>query len=187
MSYTSATHVEARFNAYHEAGHAVAALVQGFRVKAIDIRPVAIPGLGLTLGATELDIHPIQHYIGKGEDAVMPLLIVFLSGVFAEQRVNPQAGLDVGHPDSDGQRAMQYAAAALCIGVLRNGKLMTPGEEVQKQMKAIIACVEKAMNLAEAFATSHGAAIDAVGDSLACSGVLAPDTVASLVAAAMTS
>ena len=174
-----------RCNAYHEAGHAVAAIAHGFKVIAVDIRPVVIPGLGQTRGSAELALPTPRTFLGKGEDAVMPLLVVLLAGVFAEQRVNTQAGLDIGHAQSDGQRATQYAAGAICKPVSCNGVLVTPDEEVQKQMSAILACIEKAWGLAQDFANSHGVAIDAVGESLAKSGVLSPSKVEQLVADAM--
>ncbi len=115
----------------------------------------------------------------------MPLLVVLLAGVFAEQRVNFEAGLDIGYAQSDGQRAMQYAAGAICKPVSRNGVLVTPGEEIQKQMPAILACIEKARGMAQNLANSHAEAIDAVGESLAESGVLTRSQVEQLVADAM--
>jgi len=178
--------VAARCNAFHEAGHAVAAILYGFKVIAVDIRPVVVPGLGQTLGSAELALPSPGSFLGKGENAVMPLLVVLLAGVFAEQRVNPQAGLDIGHAQSDGQRAMKYAAGAICKPLTRNGSLVTPGEEVQRQMPVILECIEKARGLAQDFANCHGAAIDLVGESLARSGILTPSEVEQLIAAAVT-
>lgn len=185
MKNTSDGGFAARCNAYHEAGHAVAAIVHGFKVIAVDIRPVSVPGLGETLGSAELALPSPSEFLGKGEDVVMPLLIVLLVGVFAEQRLNAKAGLDIGHAQSDGQRAMQYAAGAICKPITRNGSLVTPGEEVQRQMPLILECFEKARIRAQEFANSHGAAIDSVGEMLANSGVLTPREVEQLVAAAM--
>lgn len=176
-----------RCTAYHEAGHAVAAIVHGFKVIALDIRPVIVPGIGQTLGSAELALPTPQTFLGKGEDMVMPLLVVLWAGVFAEQRVNSKAGIDTGHAQSDGQRAMQYAAGAICKPVLRDGNLVTPKDEIQQQMSLIVACVEKARSKAEVFASTHGCAIDSVGEALAKSGVLAPAKVEQLIAHAMSS
>jgi ATP-dependent Zn protease len=186
MKQNSESAFVTRCNAYHEAGHALAAIVHGYRVVGVDIRPVIVPGLGQTLGSAELALPLPKEFLGKGEDAVMPLLVVLLAGVFAEQRVNDQAGLDIGHAQSDGQRAMKYAAGAICKPVLRNGNLVTPGEEVQQKMPLILECVEKARLRAQEFASSHGAAIDSVAEALGKSGVLTSIEIERLIADATT-
>lgn len=184
MTNSSNNDYTTRCNAYHEAGHAVAAVMLGFEVVAVDIRPIFIPGLGQTLGSAELALPSPQVFLGKGEDAVMPLLVVLLAGAFAEHRVTTEAELDVGHEESDGQRAMKYAAGAICKPITRNGILVTPGDEVERKKDAIRTCIEKAMKNAEEFVNKHGAVIDSVGEMLAALGVLTPTEVEQLIAAA---
>lgn len=174
-----------RCNAYHEAGHAVAAIIYGYEVIAVDIRSIEVPGLGQTNGSAEIALPKPQTLLGKGEQAVMPLLVVLLAGVFAEQRVNAEAGLDLGHEQSDGQQALKYAAGAICKPVSCNGILVTPSEELTNQEQAILACFEKGWESAKEFTNAHGAAIDAVGEALAKFGVLSPSEVEQLVAEAM--
>jgi len=170
-----------RCNAYHEAGHAVAAISHGFLVAGIDIRPGFVPGVGQTLGSAELALPSPKEFLGKGEDAVMPVLVVLLAGVFAEQRINDRAGLDIGHAQSDGQRAFIYAAGAICTPAVRNGVLVTPGEEVQRKIAVIQKSVEKAQAQAQQFVASHGPVIDGVAEALIKVKVVSHQDVESLI------
>lgn len=186
MSKTADDDFAVRCNAYHEAGHAVAAVVNGYRVLDVDIRPVFVHGLGNTQGSANLALPSPKEFLGKGEAVVMPILVVMFAGVFAEQRINPKAGIDFGHEQSDGKRAVKYAAGAICKPVVKNGVLVTPIEDVQKSMPLIEACIEKARLRSQDFVATHASAIEAVAEALATKRSLSPAEVDRLIGTAST-
>src|SRR5262245_6690436 len=82
-----------RADAYHEAGHAVAAVVYDVGLISVDIRPQRVPTGGIGRGGANFEMFPEDEIFGQGEVAAMPYLITLFAGVYGEQRVNPSAGL----------------------------------------------------------------------------------------------
>lgn len=172
-----------RANAYHEAGHAVAALLMGTGLMSVDIRPQSVPGGGIGRAGTDLARPPDDEILGHGEDAVMPYLVVFFSGVLAEALVNPGAGLEASHSHSDGAMVLRYATGAVCTPVREGGQIVFRGEEVQRNINRIEALMEKGRKRAEHFVASHRQAITAVATALLEKQILASEEVHELVTA----
>ena len=70
----------ARADAYHEAGHAVAAVILGVGLTSVDIRPRRAPTGTIGRGGAELLPPPDREILGRGEGAVMPFLVTLLAG-----------------------------------------------------------------------------------------------------------
>lgn len=170
-------------DAYHEAGHAVAAVIMGIRLISVDIRPQPLPGGGIGRAGANL-VRPLDDDIlGQGEDAVRPFLVTIIAGVFAEQLVNHGAGLEAGHTHADGTILQKYATAAVCTPVREAGEIVIRGNEVQENLDRIGALMEDAKAFAEQLVTNHRQAIEAVATALLKNQILAGDEVEELVAA----
>lgn len=102
---------EDRKTAIHEAGHAVAYVLLGFEVKRVEIKERKLE-YGYSRGFTDCGTIKNESIIGKGRDAVMPLLVGLASGVVAESHVNPSAFEGSGR--SDLEMAQKFAMMAVC-------------------------------------------------------------------------
>ena len=155
-----------RVTARHEAGHAVAAVRFGFEIDGVDIIPRPVPGSPgkYGLAGADLGLPNIRHLLGKGEDAVREILIALFAGFQAERKVNPNAGLECGHPQSDGAVAFKYAAGAICTPVREGGLLKTKAEEVERKQDQIDAFMARMIEDAAEFVAEYEEAIDALAD-----------------------
>lgn len=181
MSRISDNEFGDRCHAHHEAGHAVAAVVHGFEVLSLDILPISVPGVGQTYGSANLDLPASMAILGKGENAVMPILIVLFAGYFAEQRINANAELDTGPHQSDGNRLVEYAQRAICSPFVKDGTCFILPEELKKNEHLITACLEKAHGITQEFVSIHALAIDAVAEALADAKILRPADVKRII------
>lgn len=152
--------------ARYEAGHAVAAVRFGFEIYGVDIIPKPVPGSPgkYGLAGADLGLPDGRRFLGKGGESVRNILITLLAGVQAERKLNPDAGLEYGHPQSDGAVAFKYAAGAICTPVLEHGVLKTKGDEVERNKDQIAAFMDLMMDEAAEFAAEYEEAIDALAD-----------------------
>lgn len=74
-----------RANAYHEAGHAVAAIVFGTGLVSVDVRPKPVPGGGIGQAGADFARLSDSQILGRGENAVMPYLVTFIAGCLVLQ------------------------------------------------------------------------------------------------------
>jgi len=159
------SHVDsAKADAYHEAGHAVAvaAVVLGTGLVDVDIRSQRVPGGGIGRAGANLVRPQDRDILGRGEDAVLPLLVTLIAGWTAEKRVSRDAPFEHIHPHSDGYMVRRYAIGAVCTPVSDGGRIVLRAEE---------------------FVVRHGTAIDAVASELLANEVLSAAQVAAIVAA----
>lgn len=151
--------------AHHEAGHAVAAVVLRTGLISVDIKPMQMPGGGIGIGGANLRCPP-ESILGKGEDDMLRYLITFLAGWLAEGLVCPGAELEYGHPQSDGASVLRYARGAFCVPVLRDGRVVLPGDEVEAKRSRIDALISRAIVEGTSFVARHAGAIGAVATAL---------------------
>jgi hypothetical protein len=149
-------HDEKLADARHEAGHAVVAVHYDIEVVSIDIIPQLVPGSGGLMGKAGviLGLPEPRLMIGVGGERVIPILHTLCAGFQAERKINPNAGLEIGHAASDGVRAQQYSAAALCRS----------RAEMEQKADEISALTVRAMNEAETLVKQFEAEIDALAD-----------------------
>ena len=107
---------DGRFIAFHEAGHAVAAVVLGIGLQSVDIEESELPGSGFSLGKTNLGMRDVAaEILGKGEDVVKPFLVQMLAGAVAESIVN--SAVTTGEYQThkkDVEQAWKFAMMAIC-------------------------------------------------------------------------
>jgi len=153
----------------HEAGHAVAAIVCGYRVNSIDIIPQVVPGTGGQMGkaGAELQLPTLETITGRGEEAVCGILVTLLSGYLAERGVNASAQLEQNHENSDGGRAMKFLAFAIAPPFTQNEQVVTRVD--QDQFRDIW---KRAEDKAAILLETHAAAVGALANLLETKGRL---------------
>ena len=105
---------------------------------------------------------------GKGEEDVLPVLVVLYAGFFAELVVNPKAILEEGFDQSDGDRALEYAKYSLLAPPkMRDGKLVS-SIDIDRLKSLINAAKERA----EMLVKKHSDAIDELASLLDAHGSL---------------
>jgi hypothetical protein len=121
-----------RFAAYHEAGHAVIDTVLGVAVvEHCDIKERESSG-GNTVGTLDN-----RKFIGKGREAVMPVLVGLMAGVAAELLENPTAQSCYSGRD-DRRKAREFAEQAIWGVVDASGNSFTIGPEEVPDKEEII-------------------------------------------------
>ena len=130
--------------AQHEAGHAVAAIVCGVYLVSVDIQPQQLPGGGIGIAGADFHFPPDNTILGRGENVVLPLLVTICAGWLAEKLVNAKAFMETGHPSADGDVLYRYATGAVCIPVRRDGKIVLPSEEREKNKSRINSLIDTA-------------------------------------------
>lgn len=160
--------------AQHEAGHAVAAIINGYGVTIIDIIPQVVPGTGGQMGkaGAELQLPTLESITGRGEEAVFEILVILLSGYFAERAVNASVELETNHEQSDGGRAMKFLAFAIAPPVIHNGQIVTRVD--QDQFRAVW---KRAEDEAAILVQKHAAAIRTLATLLETKGRLSGDEI----------
>src|SRR5258708_2952345 len=134
---------------HHEAGHAVAAVVLGTGLVSVDIRPRLVPGGGVGRAGADFVRPTDSQILGRGEDAVMPYLMTIIAGWLAEKRVNEAAGMEYGHPHSDGELVRRYAIAAICKPICVHGQIILRKEEQEEKADQIRAFIEASQQQTE--------------------------------------
>ncbi len=178
------SHVDsAKADTYHEAGHAVTAVVLGTGLVDVDIRSQRVPGGGIGRAGANLVRPQDRDILGRGEDAVLPLLVTLIAGWTAEKRVSRDAPFEHIHPHSDGYMVRRYAIGAVCTPVSDGGRIVLRAEEQVEKADRIGALIELAQQRSEEFVVRHGTAIDAVASELLANEVLSAAQVAAIVAA----
>jgi ATP-dependent Zn protease len=114
--------------ATHEAGHAVAAVVLGLPLRAVDIRKRNLPDGRISVGFTDGEVCTN----GQDEDEAMPHLIACYAGCCAEGVVNPRV-LEGGSYTNDWKDARTIAVSAVCPVTDRGDGYVEISMEVQKQ------------------------------------------------------
>jgi ATP-dependent Zn protease len=181
MSSINQTITNETFSAYHEAGHAVSAVIFGYPVSGVDIEPRGIPGLGMTLGFTDVSLPAPRTFLGKGIDQIRPLLIILLAGTYSERIVNPNAELDMRHDQSDGSRALFYITGAICPARTKNGTLTTESEDITINSRQINDSFANALNETEVFINECTQSIENVAKELLKAKVVSPERLYQLV------
>lgn len=169
------------FVAYHEAGHAVAAIVQGTGLLGVDIIPQVTPMGDVGLAGADLVRPNDQDILGAGEAAVLPFLITVAAGWVAEKLFNPDAMLEALHPNSDGEIIRRYATGALCNPEFRNRQIIIPEAEQIANKERIEALLNRVEQEAETFVAMYQDTISTVAQVLAQKGNLSPEEVYTLV------
>lgn len=121
-----------RFIAWHEAGHAVSAVVLGMGLESVDILRRRLPDGRLSLGFTKTRPLGFLEIIGKGEDVARPHLGQRITGTLAEAVLNPLAVDSVGSaPDFDSAR--RIAEVAICRAKdLGGGNMTIEPDEIRR-------------------------------------------------------
>jgi hypothetical protein len=159
--------INLRSTAFHEAGHAVAAVVLGLRLKWVDVKLRQHPNGGVSLGATNCDGVAKRDLLGKGEEAVMPYLVYAIAGVAAEACVNPLVSTpEYLGASEDWADAWQLAIKAVCDFVVRDGVATISNEEQERNMPRLNALMESARDAANRLVEDHQGAITEVAGLL---------------------
>ena len=141
------------FIAFHEAGHAVSAIVLGMDLKSVDIKVRALPNGMTSVGFTDSGRVAVEDITGKGVDVVMPHLVHSMAGPFAEASINERASEFSGH-HGDVEDAKRLAAFSLCEFVETEEGMQITIEELKKnetQLNSLIhSAVQSAIQLVEA-------------------------------------
>jgi hypothetical protein len=153
--------VEDPISAYHEAGHAVACLVQGVGLNWVKIGVERLQNGDSIGGVYEMMSLARTDCIGKGMDFAMRQMIVRLAGPVAESRVHPH---DMG-PNShcvDYQGAYEVATLAIGSLVRLGDNTMQP----QIDRSVLEDAISRAEVATEVFVTEHWPKIEAVAQAL---------------------
>ncbi len=145
--------------ALHEAGHAVIALSHGFKVTGIDLIPREVPGTGGKIGTAGANINlpTLSSIEGKGESAVLDILVVICAGIASERFLDPSAEMEVDSIESDGRRLLNYAARAIFSSITKDGNSVT--ELTNERLDALGPVFERAETRAMELVKQHENAI----------------------------
>jgi hypothetical protein len=151
-----------RYIATHEAGHAVAAVVLGFKLKSVDIKRRPLLGGKVSVGLTDTGPVNLDDVAGKGEDAAMPHLVLTFAGYMAEGYVNPRVYEGGGyHQDLEDTR--RTAAAACCaLTERKGGGLEVRPEELRRNRDRLTALLTSASTTSNELVQQHWSAIEEV-------------------------
>jgi hypothetical protein len=169
-----------RYIATHEAGHAVAAVVLGSRLKSIDLKQRRLPDGRISVGFTDSQVDAAD-VAGKGEAAAMPYLIQTFAGPFAERTINHQLDASCESGGGDKEVARRIAAVAVCEAVYNDNQMVIPTEEQERNRDRIGKLIEDACEAAMHFVNEHVGTIIEVAEALIEKRELTGDEVAAIV------
>jgi hypothetical protein len=116
----------------------------GFKVRYSDVRTRTV-GKGTSFGTTNCGSVRNECSAMKGRDAVFPLLVPILAGLFAEAHV--RSGADIGAGSQmDLREAQQWAMKAICEPIIDGDNAMFTGEEYAAKEPQIREVFEDAKN-----------------------------------------
>jgi hypothetical protein len=172
-----------RHIAVHEAGHAVAAIVQGVALNSVDIEEKRTPDGMWSRGFTDSPI----AFQDTSEATVMPFIIQSLCGPLAEMRVDPngkeKAVLTTAF---QGDYSVCNQLAAIVVHEDTSGEkgdLVIHSDDVRRNRDRAQEVVERAVPLASALVDANWNAIDAVATRLLEAKFLTGSEVSAIVAA----
>ncbi len=162
-----------RFIAVHEAGHAVAAVVFGVDLKAVDIKRRPFGNGSVSMGYTDCPGVTDSDVAGQSDDIVASHMIRYLAGPFAEAQINPKVHEYDGHR-LDAEQAHTIAVMATCNlpEHSENFKghdeitLEVSPDEIERNRHRIDSLMNLACNRAIAFVEQHWRVISAIADLL---------------------
>jgi hypothetical protein len=165
--------------AMHEASHAVVSTHLGIEFKYCDIRFRQLSS-GKSRGVTNVASVRNQDIIGKGPEAVMPLLTVLMAGSIGESRVSSVAPSLTGKTDLE--MAQRLAAMAICENTRIDGERgQITDEELQAKEPVIQQAIALARSEAIRLIEENISAIEHVTDLLLRQGRVSAREVASIV------
>ncbi len=171
-----------RCTAFHEAGHAVVAVLQGlpfgrvFVVRNVD-SPMGTPGE--LLGRSERNIS-ILSVVGKPEEAKKEV-ITSLAGPIAETFAYQGLGVELPADNPDMVDAVKFVRYAFCRHTDNgDGTATIDGEEVRAKLPVLQQAMQEYVQAAIQFAVEHRTAITRVALALLEKGELTPAEVADL-------
>jgi hypothetical protein len=155
-----------RFTAFHEAGHAVSAIVLGFPLEYVHIKENIMDDGTTSTGFTRTPPVGAEEVDGKGEGAAMPHMIQCFTGPFAEALVNDRMR-EYSPWSGDKEQARTCAAVAVC-GLVETGKgyAEVPVERMQQHKARLDALVSAAAKAASKLVNENTSAIAAVAEAL---------------------
>jgi hypothetical protein len=172
-----------RYVAYHEAGHAVAAVVVGIDLKWVDIRPGTLPDGRPVGGFTRIAIEN-DDIVGKGEEAALPYMVQGLAGIFTECQINPHNREWQEAAGDDMEDMGRVERLAICESVREDdGHFVFTPEGIQRGAPRMLALRERAMAATMQLIEEHWPAIEQVAARLLERGRLTGAEVAAIVAA----
>jgi ATP-dependent Zn protease len=166
--------------AFHEAGHAVSAVVLGFKLKAVDIKQRRLPDGAHSMGFTDTGPVKAREIMGKGEDVALPRMIQQMTGYFAEARVNDRAHECTGHIQ-DFAEARKVAAVAVCASIEKDGRQEITLEEQERNRERLQVLFDRAKEAAARLVAEYWPAIKKVAALLLEREVLSGDEVTAIV------
>lgn len=173
-----------RYIAYHEAGHAVSAIVLGFPLKSVDLKRRVLADGELSVGFTDTGKVNAEDVLGKGEEVVAPYLIQGAAGPFAERRIHPDA-FKCGAARGDMEAIRKIACTAVCEPTWTlEGRMEITVDEQERNRDKIEALVNSSLALTTEFVNKHWPAIEKVAKQLLKRTSLTGREVAALVKSA---
>jgi hypothetical protein len=171
---------DVQFIAMHEAGHAVSAIVLGYKLKSVDIKNRRSPNGRLSGGFADSGKVNINDVRGKGEVAALPHIVQCLTGPLAESMVNP-VFVDYGAHLDDFESARRVAAVALCDAIEKSDRMEITSNELKRMETEVNSLFSAATDDAGRLVNDHSEAIVRVAELLVERKHLSGDEVAAIV------
>jgi hypothetical protein len=156
-----------RLIAAHEAGHAVAALIFGFRLESVALQWRQLPGGIALVGSTFAHLPAPDEIAGRGAEAALPPMVQMLSGPAAEKQAAATFKFEMPCYTQRGlQDATGAANVALCSLVESPEELEIPCDENDSLALKGSSLCNRAKAEATRFVSANRTAIKAVTAAL---------------------
>jgi hypothetical protein len=167
--------------AFHEAAHAVAAILSGISLEQVELGWKEEEDGRISLGRTTALLLPATAFAGKGEKAVMSYLTYFFAGAIAELYINQHVIEDNESFNGDAKSARNYATMAICTPIRVGNQMSIPLELQAENSEEIAVLLAKAFANAKDFVQVNQVSISNVAEALITGGRLTADQVANIV------
>ena len=164
--------------AFHEAGHAVAAVVLGENLRSVDVRQRQLPDGRLQLGLTDCEGVNAIDSLGMGHQAALTHVIRAFAGPVAEALVNPD--FREGH-SGDIASVRELVSLAFGRGVAKDDQVVLDRWDEVRRDDRVVDLLRSAQAEAVRLVEEHWPAISAVAARLLEEEQLSGDDVASIV------